>query len=256
MSTDIILFRFHKNIEQCKLNLSLLKHLNPSTPIYGIGEPINGVDELYDSGLDELYVIDDKSSRWKWLNGDLVVADWFRNIGNTISFNKAYLVEWDMLFTKPLGEVYPHINAKSIGLTGAIPLTDAKKYEWDWVTGKTSDLVSYLKQYAEKTCGPVETPHACIFPGTCFTKSFLDDYSSVHDIPEVGNDELRIGILSNALGYDVIDNEFYEWKNDHVYRPFNCTNSPVDKQTITGANQSVFHPVRDSSIYKELLRNI
>ena len=250
MSNDIIIFRFHKNIEQCKHNLVLLKKLNPSTPIYGIGEYIDGIDELYDAGLEELYVISNKEERWKWLNGDLVIADWFRNVGKTVSFNKAYLVEWDMLFTKPMGEIYPQINDDSISLTGAIQLTDAKQYEWDWVTGKTSDLVEYLKQYAEETCGPINSPHACLFPGACFTKSFLDDYSSVHDIPEVGNDELRIGIFSDALGYDVIDNEFYEWSNNHVYRPFNCINSPVNRQTINESNQSVFHPVRDSSIYK------
>lgn len=73
----IILFRFSKELAICENRLQLLKHLNPTIPIYGI---FGGADEeadIYKEKLsayfDHFWSITNKTPSWKWKNIDLVI---------------------------------------------------------------------------------------------------------------------------------------------------------------------------------------
>ena len=82
-----ILFRFHKDAKICESRIELLRELNPEVPIFGLGERIEGLDKLEDSGLKDIYVIDNESAEWKWKNGDLAIKRWFNEIGHKYSFD-------------------------------------------------------------------------------------------------------------------------------------------------------------------------
>jgi hypothetical protein len=84
----IILFRFSKELTVCENRLQLLKHMNPIIPIYGIFGGADGEADIYMEKLngyfDHFWTITNKTKSWKWMNIDLALRDWYREIGNTL----------------------------------------------------------------------------------------------------------------------------------------------------------------------------
>lgn len=70
--SSVILFRFHKNIDVCVDRVQNLNKNNPNMDIYGVGEYIQDYLDLYDAGLNHIYTIPEKSSRWKFCNKKMV----------------------------------------------------------------------------------------------------------------------------------------------------------------------------------------
>jgi hypothetical protein len=234
----IILFRFHKNPNICSSRISTLDKLNPDCKIIGIGDDINGLSKMFESGMDDFYSLEDYDSRWCWLNGDLAMLDWFKEEGHKYDFDMLHLIEWDLLITEPLDTVYKDIN--EIGLTGKISIEKAKEFGWNWAL---SDEYNYLRQKIGRKNDPA---FACLFPGCCFSRKFIEDISEMN-IPELCNDEARIGILAGK--YDVDDTGFFDW-NDSENPLFNCKNINPTRKQIINSDRSVFHPVR-----KNVLKN-
>jgi len=242
-----ILFRFHTNPEVCISQLRLLKKLNPDTPIYGLGEDIDRIEDLYNAGLESVHVIDDETDDWKWRNGDLAAAKWFTEYGHTKEFDVLHLIEWDLLLTKPLDELYSHIPEDGVAMTGAVPIENAIEYDWGWATGEHESEYNQLIQFAEDTIGETGTHKAGLFPGATFPREFLQQYSSL-DIPILCNDEVRIGVLSEALGYTVYDTGWYIHgcgPIDDVSPVFNCVGESIDLDTVYEQQHDAYHPVRE-----------
>lgn len=244
-----ILFRFHKNPEICASRIRILKEMNPETPIYGLGEDIEGLEKLFEAGMDHLYVINDKDSEWKWKNGDLAVKNWYEGFGREQYFDILHIIEWDLLLTEPLEELYSHVEKDQVALTGIKPILEAKEYGWKWVNGEYEDNWVRLKDTVKENLDYSEESKGCIFPAAVLSRSFLEDYSNL-EVPELCNDEVRCPLYAEALGYDLIDTGFFgEWGSDEVYQYFNALGQEIEESKIkTQLSQEegrrAFHPVR------------
>lgn len=252
-----ILFRFHKEVDVCESRIRLLKELNPAVPIFGLGEDIEGVERLFDAGMEDLHVIDHHGSDWKWKNGDLAVKHWFSNTGKDFDFDMLHIVEWDLLFAEPLDKVYSGIKKDQVGLTGLKPISEAEERGWNWVTGENADEWEELKDFAADELGFSETSYGCIFAGACLPRTFLEEVSEIK-IPALCNDEVRVPLVAEALGYELVETGFFgEWGDEQVHRYFNAKGQEIEEKKIQEQlskpdGRRAFHPVRNK-IGKEKL---
>ena len=244
-----ILFRFHKEAEICEERIKLLKDLNPDTEIYGLGEEIEGVEKLEDAGMNHLHVIDEKDSEWKWMNGDLAVIDWFQEKGKHEDFDMLHIVEWDLLLTAPLNEIYEDIPEHALGLSGLKPISEAEEYGWPWVTGEYRDEWLKLKEWVKDETGYSGKSYGCIFPGACLPRNFLEEYAQL-DTPSHSNDEVRVPLIAKALEYKIERTGLYpEWGNSSIKKYFNAKGDLINPEDIKKQlgkpnGKKAFHPVR------------
>lgn len=254
-----ILFRFHKEAEVCEERIKLLKELNPDTEIYGLGEEIEGVERLKDAGMKHLHVIEDRGSEWKWMNGDLAVRDWFQEKGKHEDFDMLHIVEWDILLTAPLENIYETIPEDALGLSGLKPIPEAEEYGWPWVTGEYRDEWLKLREWVKEETGYSGKSYGCIFPACCLPRNFLEEYTQI-DVPAYSNDEVRVPLIAKALGYKIERTGLYpEWGNSDIKRYFNATGDLIKTEEIRKelekpGGKRAFHPVR-KKIGKEKIMN-
>ena len=233
---SIILFRFHDHPKICTQRINHLKNLNPDIEIYGLGENIDSLNKLFDAGLEHNYVISNKSSRWKWKNGDLALRKWYNNIGREIEFDRLYLVEWDMVYTAPMEEVYRNIPRNGIGIPGLEPVQSTDR---TWVNGRYEEI-NYLRQTAtSRFSQTIDELKVGLFPGVVVPNGFLEAYCSA-EIPEVGNDEIRFSVFGQASEYDVYDPMIAD--DEQIFNTVNNTITP--EQIHEEEHRNVFHPVR------------
>lgn len=249
----IVLFRFHKNAAICLNRISLIKKYNADVAIYGLyGGPVDDPENIQQTLKNEFistFSIADKSDHWKWKNSDLAVRLWYENVGKDVAFDMLHLLEWDLILCDSLENIYQHIPANGIGLTGLVPLQDVAS-KWDWVTEEPQKSEwEYLLSVAKETFHYNQEPFASLGPGACYPKSFLEKYAKT-DVPELGHDELRLPLFAQILQTPLFDTGFYRaWFDAHERRYFNCRNENIQLKTVQEelANphgRRVFHPVR------------
>lgn len=248
----IVLFRFHKNVAVCQNRLSQLKKFNPDIAVYGLyggsEDDPEGIQAALKSEFVSIYSLSGKSDEWKWEHSDLAVREWYSAIGKMLDFDMLHLLEWDLLLCDSLDKIYKNIP-NGVGLTGLVPL-EAVQDGWSW-TNKEPEKGEWeqLLSLAKEKFGYHDKPLASLGPGTCYSKSFLDNYSAI-DVPEICHDELRLPLFTQILGVPIYDTGFVrKWfdAEDRMY--FNCRNEDIQLETIQKelANphgRRVFHPVR------------
>jgi len=248
----IIIFRFHKFPLICANRLKLLKKLNSEIRIFGIygGEDkdLPKFRRYLDKYLENIFVIKNKSSLWKWKNFDLALRDWFKQIGKNIDFDMAHIIEWDLILCKSLEEIYSEIDKNELGLTALIDLKLVEN-KWSW-TSKEPSKSEWLKllNFVEKKYGYSNKPNGSLGPGPCLPKKFIEEYSNV-EVPELCNDELRIPLFAQVFNFKCKDTKFYKkWFDDEEKKYFNCVGRNIDIQTIRKERKNngrqVFHPFR------------
>lgn len=255
----VILFRFHKNPEICASRIKLLNQLNPETPVYGLGEDIKGVEEMREAGMKNLYIIEDREDDWKWKNGDLAVRKWFQEVGRKLGFDMLHVIEWDLLLVEPLEELYSHVSEDQVALSGLKPIQEAREYGWPWVNGEYEQEWQELKQKVRKDFSYTENSYGCIFPGAVLPRSFLDKYAKT-EVPELSNDEVRIPLYAEAMGYELVDTGFFgEWGDKELYTYFNAKGQDIETDKIREQLQKkegrkAFHPVRNKIGKEKLMK--
>jgi hypothetical protein len=248
------LFRYHDHLEICKNRLELFRYLNPEIDIYGL---YGGNKDNFHATCVQLnhyfsgnYCIEGKSDLWKWKNGDLSVRNWYIDYGKNIDFDMVHIFEWDLMMTESLDKLFSHIPNNALGITG---LTSLKKLENKWYWTRNSNqrteweaLKSLLKANYNFT-GPY---FASVGPGLSLPKSFLNLYATV-EVPEYGNDELRLPAFAAAMGFQLYDTGFVKkWNGKNEKNYFNCNEYEIPVKTVLGQlsrknGRRVFHPFRD-----------
>lgn len=213
-----ILFWFYKEPEICKNRLEILRRDNPSTPIYGLyGGKLEAADSFQTalkSYLDDFYVFsEDKDSYWKWIQGDLMITQWFRDRGKDLEWDTIVIVQWDMLVFGAVQELFSMLKPDQILLSGLRPIADVEA-EWQWVSPKFPERRhQYLEflDYVRKTYNYNQKPLGCLFIVIGFPRSFLEKYSYVEE-PELGFLEYRIPIYAQLFGTPFCENHpFQAW---------------------------------------------
>lgn len=251
-----LLFRFHKNPEVCKNRLKLLKKLNPDTRIFGLGEDLDRMGKITGKLFEDNFVIDDKDSRWKWKNGDLAVRRWFKEFGNKISFDLLHVIEWDLLLFSSLKEAYKGISKDNVGITAPVPIKDIRE-KWPWIS-EGNDWEKLLR-FVKREFGYDKEPYGCAGPGVCLPRKFLKKYSKI-DVPELCNDEVRIPLFSQILGFELQDTGFCKrWFSKEECKYFNSINkeielSVIEEELSKKSGRRVFHPYREKVDIERLLK--
>src|SRR5438874_1821920 len=123
---SVILFHFHAHFDLCRARIALLRRLNPELKIFGLygGDPANVEDarELEKFGIADVYNDITRAPTWNKKNTDLAVANWHRNVGRFVRFDRVHVIQWDLLYFTPVSGVYPGIPSDAIALTGLVPL--------------------------------------------------------------------------------------------------------------------------------------
>ncbi|QUC59265.1 hypothetical protein IOD14_22275 [Streptomyces sp. A2-16] len=257
--TRVVVFRFHRDPLVCQARIGLVRRLNPGVGVHGVfGGPgglrggafrLTGRRAL---GLDTLYM-SRHSGSWNWKNGDLVLLDWYRDVGHRLRFDVLHLLDWDLLLAEPLDRLYAKVPAGAVGLTVPTPLSVIGD-DWRWIAGDDEAREWHdLLAFARARFGYDGTPYGCLADGPCFPRAFLDDYAAC-DPPDFGNDELRYPLFAQLLDYPVVDTGFRSaWhcpQDDPYFNDLGDRN--VEWETVAAElakpdGRRAFHPVRSSS---------
>ncbi len=249
----IALFRYHNNIEGCINRLRFFKQMQPKVPVIGLfggnENEFEHYNQVLSDWLDNNYCINNHTALWKWKNGDLAVQEWFRDQGHEMDFDVVHMLEWDLLLFAPLDELHRDIPNNGIGMAGLTPLEKVKK-KWFWVRNcEQQQQWEALKKFLFEKW-QYEGPYlASVAPGMFFSRKFLEDFAQ-YDIPDWGNDEIRLPNLAQAMGYPVHHLGFFKrWFSKREWRYFNCNDMEIADKTIHRElkkkdGRRVFHPYR------------
>jgi hypothetical protein len=199
-------------------------------------------------GLDGLYT-SPAPPEWNWKHSDLVLARWYRDVGHTIPFDVLHLAEWDLLLTAPLDTLYASVPEDAVGLTALTPTAQLES-EWTWLRREQSRKEwEALLARARDEWGYDDTPHGCVGPGPCFPRAFLDAYAQI-DPPALCNDELRLPLFAQILGFQIVDTKLRgPWRGEREAPFFHFRAQEIELSAIKGElakpdGWRAFHPVR------------
>lgn len=249
-----ILFWFYKEPEICKNHLELLKKYNPNIKIFGLfgGEAKDAkfYQETLENYLDDSYISPFNDPHWKWINGDLMIFDWFVKRGVSLPWDSIAVVQWDMLIFDSLDKVFPNLEKNQIFLSGLRVLDDEIDKKWKWTKQKENrkNYLSFL-DYVKKNYQYKELPYCCLFILEIFPKIFFEKYGSVKN-KEIGMLEYRIPIYAKIFGIP-----FYEkdigvwWFSEKNKTPLNARGNKINKDYILEQLNKkhgwrIFHPYR------------
>lgn len=233
-----ILFWFYKSPEICKNRLEILRQNNPNIPIYGVyGGDLANVDRFQsklDTYLDDFYTFSEhKDTYWKWLQGDLILTQWYRERGKYLPFDTIVVVQWDMLVLGNIEQLFSMLGPNQILLSGLRPIAEIED-SWYWVTPKLPDIRrKYLEflEHVDKVYDYQQEPMACIFIVACLPRSFLESYATIEQ-PELGFIEYRIPIYAQIFGIPICKNHPYNvwWKDvDPTFNPKNFVQRIINR---------------------------
>jgi hypothetical protein len=250
----IALFRYHNKPELCKNRLDLFWSFNPNIKVYGL---YGGIEEeffqyrkIFKDYFNDNYCIRNKSNTWKWKNGDLAIRLWYKDFGHTLDFDMLHILEWDLLILDSLESLYKDIPREGLGITGLVPIEKIEK-RWFWTRNEDqkAEWVALKDYVLENHCfsGPYM---GSVAPGICIPRAFLESYSRV-SVPDLCNDELRMTLFAQALGFKLYDTGFFKkWFSKKEWKNFNCNEQSITEQNIMKQIQKtdgrrVFHPYRE-----------
>jgi hypothetical protein len=257
----IILYRYYHKFETNKELLKFFKFLNPDIDIYGLyGGPEEHFDQasIYFKGLlSDNFLIKGKTSEWKWRNDDISFQIWFNDFGHTVQFDYVHVIEWDLLYFQPIEKLFSHVPVDSLAITGLIPLEKViDKWHWTAHSGERDQWLQ-LMDYFKLKYNYNQQPYGMVGTGVSFPRSFLEKIQKV-EIPEISLGELRVPMLAQVLGFDMVDTKFYKgWFSRHDIKFFNCvnyfvSNKNIRKQLKRQNGYRAFHPFRDEISFEDL----
>ncbi len=199
-----ILFWFYKDIPVCENRLKLLRKYNPDVPIYGLYGGSIADGNLYSSALskylDDFYVFDhQKDAYWKWLNGDLMITEWFSARGVNLPWDTIVVVQWDMLVLGSLRQIFAMLKEDELLISGLRPVEEVP--QWYWVSEdepQRREMYLEFLEYVQDKYNFRESPLCSLFVVACLPRKFLMQYSEIEN-KELGFFEYRIPIYAQIF---------------------------------------------------------
>ncbi len=259
----ILLFRYHHQFERNRELLRFQQFLNPGVKIYGMyGGPTENLQQANDilgDVLEHNYLLQHPNPDWNWKNSDMSFQVWYRDYGHQLDFSVMHVLEWDLLYFEPLEKLFANVPENALGLTGLIPLKRIEKI-WYWTRKpeKREELMQ-LMEFFKKEFEYIQEPYGILGPGTTLPRNFLESIRYIN-IPDLGNDELRIPLLAQVCGFKLVDTGFYrKWFSKSEFRYFNSNAfviklKTMEKQLKREKGRRVFHPCNQNFTHEELLK--
>jgi len=248
-----ILFWFYKEVDICENRLKLLKQYNPDLKIYGLYG--GNVDEgnAYQNRLgkyfDDLYFFEGSTDAdWKWINGDLMILDWYTKRGKDLDWDSVAVIQWDMLVFDSILNQLSGIKKDQIFLSGVRKIDNEVESQWSWTKVGNKERNNYLNfiTYAKEEYNFTNIPLASLFILQVFPRIFFDKYLTVKN-REIGMLEYKIPTYAK-----IFDISFYEkdigvkWFGDEE-KPLNAIPEEISKNYIEEQINKkngwrIFHP--------------
>lgn len=203
---------FHKDVEVCRNRIRMLRQYNPDLPIYGVYGGDSGEEERYRRALggllDDFYSFEcDRDSEWKWVNFDVMIAQWYERRGKDLAFDTVVSIQWDQLILAPITELFPDLKPNEILFSGLRPAREVMDW-WYWVSKRDrpgappeygfktyTTFLNHLKDTYNYSDEPVfSQSFFCLLPRT-FLKPFSESDWSVP-----GYGEYRMPMYAQAFG--------------------------------------------------------
>lgn len=240
--------------------MALLRALNPGVSIHGLFGGTSTKLRLgakWLLGLDGLYVSREEP-RWNWQNSDLVLAEWYRQVGATLHFDVVHVVEWDLLLLAPLDSLFASVPEGAVGLTAPTPVSELAR-EWTWLRRDDNrrEWEALLRQ-ARDEWGYAEIPYGCVAGGSCIPRAFLDEYAKIEP-PALCHDELRLPLFAQILGFPIADTRLRgPWRGEREDPYFHFRGQEIALETLRAelakpGGWRAFHPVRSNVDVEEIL---
>jgi hypothetical protein len=210
-----ILFWFYRDPLLCENRLRLLRRRNPKTPVYGLYGGPRDEAERYASALegllDDFWAFpDDADARWKWRNGDLILARWFADHGTDLDWDSVFVAQWDMVVTAPLVSFLPPLDVGDMLVSGLRPVREVEGW-WQWVRGAARPEYDRFLHHVADHSTVVEEPMCCQFIGLVLPRQFLARYAEITE-PELGFLEYKLPIYAQVFGTRLVpDTCFRPW---------------------------------------------
>jgi hypothetical protein len=197
-----ILFWFYKDAPLCRNHLEFYRKRNPGVPIYGLfsGEPADApeFESVLGPLLDDFYAFDQpRTDYWRWANGDLVIAEWYRARGSRLPWDSLFVAAWDVLVLAPVREVFKALPPDHILLSNVRPVQEVEGW-WRWVCKKRPLFDGFMSEL-ERRYGKTVSPWCCQFIVVCLPRLFLEGFAEACPSEE-GFVEYRVPTYASILG--------------------------------------------------------
>lgn len=247
-----IVFIYHKDLHLCMDKIKMLRLFNPHVPIHGIFGG-NSTDIKHyrkmESMLDSNWQHPEPDGWWKWANLDVMVTDWYSDVGKGMRWDYLYVLFWDLQFIDSLANI---IQPQAQDEVVIYPALESYYFHRAYHNTLMADYNGYFKQFRNKLRKQFDvspTVEESIYFSNCFfmswPRAFLKALEPLHrSIP--GMFEYRLPTLIPLLNFKVILPKNIA-ERDH--KPF-CNTSKKEIPTYTIIQEleranafPVFHPV-------------
>ncbi len=259
-----ILFWFYKDPAVCLDRVKLLRKYNPEARIYGLyGGDLSEADRfktLLTDHLDDFYVYErEETPDWKWLNGDLMLLDWYENRGTRLNWDSVIVVQWDLLVFASLESQFRGIKKGDIFLSGYRELDKRIEESWGWTrpNGRDRDNYDKFKRHLRNDCNYEGKIMCCKFVLEVLPRVFFEKYSQEKG-KIYGMIEYRIPTYANMYGLNIFKKDLGDLWTRHgakntvtKFQPINTQATAISKKNITAelsktSGRRVFHPYFNS----------
>ena len=208
----IVLFRFHAHAAVCRNRLRLLRLFNPGVKVYGLyggpDEDLPAFRQALAHELEGIFSIPGRGGNWHWRHSDLALQRWYREVGRRLPFDVLHVVEWDLLLLDSLAHIYGGIDPRGLGLSRLVALKEVEQVWWWSSRSPWREEVQELLAQVRRDYDYRAEPFSCIAGGACLPREFLEQYSRL-EIPPLVNDEFRLPLFAQILGFSLYDTGFY-----------------------------------------------
>ena len=236
--TPDILFWFYKEFDVCRDRLLNVRKMNADVKVFALyGGDVSKSNEAQNAIIDlvdDFYAYpEERTPKWKWKQGEQLIAAWHRDRGQYLEWDTLFIMQWDMIILSPIGELFRHLEPGHVLFSGYTPLKDVEAW-WPWGQKNHSELIAF-KNYLKNELSYTGELYACLFIIVCLPKAFLDNFIELGS-PETGFLEYKMPTLANAFNIPVSnDNTFIPW---WAANP-DTKNAPWHEKTLNAVSESI-----------------
>jgi hypothetical protein len=243
----VVVFWFYKELDLCLERIKHFKQFNPNLTIYGLYGGVDIDESLLEDIRQEvkhIYIYKEKkSSRWKWLNGDQMLVDWFRNTGVNFEWQKVFILQWDIVMFKPLDYFIHGIEKDQFALSSFRNI----KHVQDWWPHYEPDKISEFELYLKENIKFNGDLSCCLFVFALLPREFFE-YFKEKEYPGKYFLEYKIPSVLSALGFKPYKSEKFDafWDKEP-----STTYTPIEERNLL----AVGHGISNEVIKKNLVEN-
>lgn len=232
--------------------MKLLKQNNPHKKIYGLfggkHEEAALFNEELSPYLDDFYLHPSNDSDWKWIHGDLVLLDWYREKGHALPWESIVVIQWDALFFESIDTLFSDVAREEIFLSGLRELTPDIEKRWRWTkqgNKERSNFLSYKKFIKEKYSYE-EALLCCLFIVQILPKIFFETYQTIQD-RELGMLEYKIPTYAHIWNIPLSHKDIGVRWFEESPKPLNAraeeiTKTYIQQELAKPNGWRIFHP--------------